>query len=46
MRFTIPFKKGGEKSPSYVLHHSLHKPVAFFILLVFAMANTCIAVGD
>lgn len=46
LAFAIPFGNGGEKSPSYILQHFLHKPVAFFILPVFAIANTCIAVGD
>jgi len=46
LAFTIPFGNGGEKSPSYILQHFLHKPVAFFILPLFAIANTCIAVGD
>lgn len=46
LAFAIPFGNGGEKSPSYILQHLLHKPVAFFILPVFAIANTCIAVGD
>jgi len=44
--FAIPFGNGGEKSPSYILQHFIHKPVAFFILPLFAIANTCIAVGD
>jgi NhaA family Na+:H+ antiporter len=42
LAFAIPFGDGGEKSPSYILQHFLHKPVAFFILPLFAMANTCI----
>lgn len=42
LAFVIPFGSGGEKSPSYMLQHFLHKPVAFFILPVFAVANTCI----
>lgn len=46
LAFAIPFGNGGEKSPSFVLQHFLHKPVAFFILPLFAIANTCIAVGD
>jgi Na+:H+ antiporter, NhaA family len=46
LAFAIPFGNGGEKSPSYILQHLLHKPVAFFILPLFAIANTCIAVGD
>jgi len=46
LAFAIPFGDGGEKSPSFALQHFLHKPVAFFILPLFAIANTCIAVGD
>lgn len=46
LAFAIPFGSGSDKSPSYVLQHFLHKPVAFFILPLFAIANTCIAVGD
>lgn len=46
LAFAIPFRSGGEKSPSYILQHILHKPVAFFILPLFAIANTCIAIGD
>lgn len=45
LAFVIPFGNGGEKSPSYILQHYLHKPVAFFILPLFAIANTCIPVG-
>jgi NhaA family Na+:H+ antiporter len=40
LAFAIPFGDGGEKSPSYKLQHWLHKPVAFFILPLFALANT------
>ena len=46
LAFAIPFGNGGEKSSSYILQHFLHKPVAFFILPLFAIANTCISVGD
>ncbi|MDX2171963.1 MAG: Na+/H+ antiporter NhaA [Bacteroidota bacterium] len=46
LAFTIPFRKNTEKSPSSTLQHYLHKPVAFFILPLFAIANTCIAVGN
>jgi NhaA family Na+:H+ antiporter len=46
LAFAIPFGSGKEKSPSYILQHYLHKPVAFFILPLFAIANTCIAIGD
>ena len=46
LAFAIPFGDGGEKSPSYILQHFLHKPVAFFILPLFALANTAIVIGD
>ncbi len=46
LAFAIPFGDGGEKSPSYILQHILHKPVGFFIVPLFAIANTCIAIGD
>jgi NhaA family Na+:H+ antiporter len=42
--FAIPFGNGDEQSPSYKLQHFLHKPVAFFILPLFALANTAIAI--
>lgn len=42
LAFAIPFGNGDEKSPSYNLQHSLHKAVAFFILPLFALANTAI----
>jgi Na+:H+ antiporter, NhaA family len=40
--FAIPFSHGKEKSTSYILQDWLHKPVAFFILPNFALANTAI----
>jgi NhaA family Na+:H+ antiporter len=46
LAFAIPFGDGKERSPSYRLQHFLHKPVAFFILPVFAIANTCIAISS
>lgn len=42
LAFAIPFGKGDEKSTSYILQHFLHKPVAFIILPIFALANTAI----
>lgn len=42
LAFAIPFGKGDSSSPSYRLQHALHRPVAFAILPVFALANTCI----
>lgn len=44
LAFAIPFNKNDDKSPSYSLQHFLHKPVAFIILPIFALANTCIAI--
>ncbi|MDX1911970.1 MAG: Na+/H+ antiporter NhaA, partial [Saprospiraceae bacterium] len=44
LAFAIPFGKGDELSPSYRLQHVLHKPVAFIILPLFALANTGIAI--
>lgn len=40
--FAIPFGNGDEKSTSYILQRFLHKPVAFIILPIFALANTAI----
>lgn len=40
LAFAIPFGKRDEHSPSYRLQHFLHKPVAFFIIPLFALANT------
>ena len=45
LAFAIPFGNGGEKSTSYILQHFLHKPVAFIILPIFALANTAIVIG-
>ncbi len=42
LAFLIPFGKGNSKSPSYLLQHFLHKPVAFIVLPIFALANTAI----
>lgn len=46
LAFAIPFGDGSEKSPSFILQHWLHKPVAFFILPLFALANTCITIDS
>lgn len=46
LAFVIPFGDGSEKSSSYKLQHFLHKPSAFFILPLFAIANTCIAINS
>jgi len=44
LAFAIPFGNGDEKSTSYILQRFLHKPVAFIILPVFALANTAIVI--
>lgn len=46
LAFALPYGDGKEKSASYVLQHYLHKPVAFVILPLFALANTSIALGN
>ena len=45
LAFAIPFGNGGNKSTSYILQHVLHKPVAFIILPIFALANTAILIN-
>jgi len=42
--FAIPFGNGSEKSPSFILQHFLHRPVAFFILPLFALTNTSLVI--
>ena len=48
LAFAIPFsaKEDDEKSPLHRLENFLHKPVAFIILPVFALANTGIVIGS
>lgn len=45
LAFAIPFGDGSERSPSYKLQHVLHKPVAFVILPLFALANTALTIS-
>jgi Na+:H+ antiporter, NhaA family len=47
LAFAIPYsaKQDDEASPSHRLEHALHKPVAFLILPLFALANTGIVIG-
>ena len=40
LAFAIPFHDNDRKNPSYHLQHFLHRPVAFIILPIFALANT------
>ena len=42
--FTIPFNKDQTKSLCAKVEHSLHLPVAFLILPLFALANTAITI--
>jgi NhaA family Na+:H+ antiporter len=44
LAFAIPFASKQGASPSHRLEHALHKPVAFLILPVFALANAGIVV--
>ena len=46
LAFTIPFTKGDDHSLAAHMEHTLHKPVAFFILPLFAMANTGIMISS
>lgn len=46
LAFAIPFGSGSKKSTSIVLQHFLHKPVAFVILPIFALANTAIILSS
>lgn len=46
LAFVIPFGDGSKDSISYKLQHFLHKPVAFVILPIFALANTAIVLGS
>lgn len=46
LAFAIPFGNGDEKSTSYILQHFLHRPVAFVILPLFALANTSVVIPD
>jgi NhaA family Na+:H+ antiporter len=45
LAFVIPFGDGGEETASYKLQHFLHRPVAFLIMPIFALANTGIALS-
>jgi NhaA family Na+:H+ antiporter len=48
LAFAIPFsaKEDDTESPSHKLEHLLHRPVAFIILPIFALANTGIVIGS
>ena len=44
LAFVLPFGDGSPASLSYRVQHGLHKPVAFLILPLFALANTGIVI--
>jgi NhaA family Na+:H+ antiporter len=48
LAFAIPFsaQEDDENSPSHQLEHILHKPVAFIILPIFALANTGVIISS
>jgi NhaA family Na+:H+ antiporter len=46
LAFSIPFGKNDNTNISYHLQHSLHKPVAYVILPLFALANTGILLNE
>lgn len=45
LAFTLPYGNGDKNSLSYTVQHSLHKPVSFFIVPLFALANTSITLA-
>jgi NhaA family Na+:H+ antiporter len=46
LAFAIPFSRQDGESPSHALEHALHRPVAFLILPIFALANAGILLGS
>ncbi len=44
LAFVIPFTKDSAKSPSARLQHALHNLVNYFVIPVFALANTCVRI--
>jgi NhaA family Na+:H+ antiporter len=46
LAFALPFRTHKGVNISESLQHFLHKPVAYFIIPVFALANTCIFIDD
>lgn len=44
LAFLIPFGNGKKNSISFQLQNALHNPVAFFIIPVFALANTAFVI--
>ena len=46
LAFVIPFSGEHADTPSYKLQHALHRPVAYFIVPLFALANTGIILSE
>lgn len=46
LAFVIPFSGDDENTPSYKLQQFLHKPVAYLIVPLFALANTGISLKE
>jgi len=46
LAFAVPFNKETDGGMSHKLQHFLHKPVAFIIMPIFALANTAIIFPD
>jgi NhaA family Na+:H+ antiporter len=47
LAFAIPFSERDDRTnPSFKIQHFLHKPVAFLILPLFALANTALVLGQ
>jgi NhaA family Na+:H+ antiporter len=42
LAFALPFGDGSKNNISFKWQEKLHHPIAFFVLPVFALANTCI----
>jgi NhaA family Na+:H+ antiporter len=46
LAFLVPFRDGGDTSPSHILEHRLTGIVAFAVLPLFALANTGIIIPE
>jgi Na+:H+ antiporter, NhaA family len=46
LAFAVPFNRQKDGGLSHQLQHLLHKPVAFIVLPIFALANTAIIFPD
>lgn len=44
LAFAVPFRAGSEHAPSTTLQNRLHWPVTYFILPLFALANTALVI--